>query len=108
MSEAVIAVDLGGTKLASCLFVDRGRPIAKRAVPLEGRQGPDVAKLILTEAKRLQREAARRKLTVQAVGVCVPGIAGARTGRVWAPNIHGWDDYPRRAELSTALADKQI
>ena len=32
-------------------------------------------------------------------GVCVPGISWSGTGRVWAPNIPGWDDYPLRDEL---------
>ena len=29
-----------------------------------------------------------------AVGICVPGIAYSASGKVWAPNIPGWDQYP--------------
>lgn len=29
-----------------------------------------------------------------AVAICVPGIAYVASGKVWAPNIPGWDQYP--------------
>ena len=38
-----------------------------------------------------------------ACGITVPGIYRANSGTVWAPNIPGWDDYPLRAELESAL-----
>ncbi len=44
----------------------------------------------------------------EAVGVSVPGIADARTGRVWAPNIPGWDEYPLQAEIQAAVADANV
>jgi glucokinase len=33
----------------------------------------------------------------------VPGIYRADRGTVWAPNIPGWEDYPLRDELQTAI-----
>ena len=42
---AVISIDLGGTKLASALFTERGNVSYKRVVALEGRTGRAVAAL---------------------------------------------------------------
>jgi glucokinase len=106
--QAVIALDLGGTKLASCLFSSQRRPIGKRAVPLEDREGAAVGELIVREVRRLERAAVRRGLAVRAAGMCVPGIARARTGRVWAPNIPGWEDYPLGAEVRGAVSDPSV
>src|SRR3990172_299111 len=106
--QAVVALDLGGTKLACGLFVGDARPLGKRAVPLERRQGAEVAELIVREVRRLMATAARRGATVRAVGVSVPGIAHARSGRVWAPNIPGWDDYPLKSEIRGAISDPAV
>ena len=50
----------------------------------------------------------QRKLAIRAVGICVPGIVQPKTGRVWAPNIPGWDDYPLKAEIKAAVSDQAI
>jgi glucokinase len=42
---------------------------------------------------------------VTAVGISVPGIARAASGTVWAPNIAGWQDYPLRDELRSAVGE---
>lgn len=103
--QAIIALDLGGTKLASALFADDGQPIGQRAVSLDHRQSKAVGELIVGEVRRLERAAAKRGMEVRSVGVCVPGIAHRRTGRVWAPNIPGWDDYPLRAEILDGIVN---
>ncbi|HNV02365.1 MAG TPA: ROK family protein [Vicinamibacterales bacterium] len=103
---AVIALDLGGTKLASAMFVGDGRPRLVRVREIGRRQGAGVASLVCGEIRRLQHAAQQRGLQVRAVGVSVPGIAGPRTGRVWAPNIAGWADYPLRDEIA-ALPETQ-
>jgi len=54
MQQAIIALDLGGTKLASALFADDGQPIGQRAVPLDDRQGKAVGKLIVAQVRRLE------------------------------------------------------
>ena len=104
----VIGMDLGGTKLAAALFTDKGRILQKSVVPLEGRQGRAVGELICQELKNLLAAARSKRVTVSAIGVSVPGISHSRTGKVWAPNIPGWEDYPLRRELLAALPDKRI
>jgi glucokinase len=107
-SKAVIALDLGGTKLATSLFAADGRPLGKRCVPLEPRIGSDVGELISGQILRLQRAAAKRGMRVAAVGICVPGIADPKSGCVWAPNLPGWEDYPLRTEIQAAVSDKNV
>ena len=100
----VIAMDLGGTKLATALVDAEGALLHRESVPIGGRGGAAVAALV---AERC--DAARARLRAlgaadaEAVGVTVPGIHRAERGTVWAPNIPGWDDYPLRDELRAAV-----
>jgi glucokinase len=106
-TKAVIALDLGGTKLASWLFLTDCSTLGKDSIPLKSRTGAAVGQLVLSQIERLQKLAERRHLKVVAIGICVPGIVGTKSGRVWAPNIAGWDDYPLRADVCAAIADSK-
>ena len=99
---SVIAIDLGGTKIASALISDDGEVQARGHALLGGRGDAGVAALIVEQCD-VMRAAARADAAPMAVGVAVPGIYRAERGTVWAPNIPGWDDYPLRAELCRAL-----
>jgi len=101
---AVIALDLGGTKLAAALFNDNGDILFKTTHSLNKKQGTDVGKLIFQTVNELSNKAE----DVSAIGICVPGIAHARTGKVWAPNIPGWDDYPLLEELERSVNNEKI
>jgi glucokinase len=108
LAQAVIGLDLGGTKLASAVFDVAGKPLIKRSLPLNRRQGHAVGELIISQVRRLLQSAERRKLSVCAVGACVPGIVQPQSGRVWAPNIPGWDDYPLKAEIKAAVSNQAV
>ena len=100
----VIAVDLGGTKVASALVAERGEILARQHAILGGRTGADVASLLAEQCRTLSARARDGGIGAPtAVGVAVPGIYRAARGTVWAPNIPGWDDYPLRDELQLAL-----
>ena len=94
----ILALDLGGTKLAGALFSRDGRLLQRTESALEGRSGSAVGQLIVELAGVLATFA-----PLEAAGVGVPGIFHSRTGTVWAPNIAGWEDYPLLDELQTAL-----
>lgn len=96
-----IAVDLGGTKLATALFSDDGEILHRESAPLSGRAGEEVGALIADQVRDLRRHI--RSPQSAAVGVAVPGIYRPTTGTVWAPNIPGWDDYPLLDELCSSL-----
>ena len=101
---AVIALDLGGTKLAAALFNDKGDILFKTNHSLDKKQGTEVGKLIFQEANDLLNKSEE----ISAIGICVPGIAHAKTGKVWAPNIPGWDDYPLLEELQRSVSNEKI
>jgi len=95
----VIAIDLGGTKLASAIFNEAGESLFKQIIPLENRQGAEVSALIQTQILELLKQASIHSYSIYGVGVAVPGIYNSATGNVWAPNIAGWDNYPLLAEI---------
>jgi glucokinase len=101
---AVIALDLGGTKLAAALFNDNGDILFKTTHSLDKKQGTEVGKLISQAANDLLDKSEE----VTALGICVPGIAHTKTGKVWAPNIPGWYDYPLLEELQRSVNNKKI
>ena len=105
---AVMAIDLGGTKLAAALFNENGDILISETVQLEKRKGNEVGNLILRQANLLLQKAIKENITVSSLGICIPGIAHAKTGTVWAPNIPGWEDYPLQEELKNGLTDKTI
>ncbi len=107
-TTAVIGLDLGGTKLASAIFTPGGKMLSQRAILLAGRRGHAVGQLICSQLKALLAFARTRRLQIAAVGVSVPGISLARTGKVWAPNIPGWQSYSLRHEIRSALRDTRI
>jgi glucokinase len=90
----VLAIDLGGTKLATATFSADGTLLHRDSIPLDGRTGAEVGALI----------ARRCEGATEGVGVTVPGIYRAERGTVWAPNIPGWDDYPLRDELRRVVS----
>jgi len=95
---AFIGVDLGGTKLAAAAFTAGGELLQRETTPLADRRGSAVGALIAAQIGKLAEHH-----TLDGAGVCVPGLYRASRGTVWAPNIPGWDDYPLRDELSSAL-----
>ena len=93
----VIAIDLGGTKLAGALFDSGGTVLRREVLPLGGLAGRGVGVLIQQLIQTLSADA-----HVEGVGVAVPGIYHSDRGTVWAPNIPGWEDYPLAEELRAA------
>lgn len=102
----VIAMDLGGTKLATAVFDAAGEVLYHDRVALDGRRGAEVAELVAARCTVARAHVHEHGFSdAEAVGVTVPGIYRAARGTVWAPNIPAWDDYPLRDELRAALGD---
>jgi glucokinase len=108
ITMAVIALDLGGTKLAAALFKKDGGLSFRSTVSIKRKKGNKVGKLIIESASAILQKAQNKKIKVTAIGICVPGIAHAVTGTVWAPNIAGWEDYPLKAELERVFKKKNV
>ena len=93
MTDFCGAVDIGGTKIASALFTREGEISARKKAAIDKAGGDAAASQVRDEMAALAEAARRAGGRLAAVGVCVPGIAYSASGRVWAPNIPGWDQY---------------
>ena len=87
-------IDVGGTKIASALFTREGEISAREKVPIDKAGGDAAAAQVAGRIRALAAAAAESGGRLAAVGICVPGIAYSASGKVWAPNIPGWDQYP--------------
>mgnify|MGYP001383800785 FL=1 len=104
----VIALDLGGTKLAGAVVNRRGQVLHRQEVALAGRTGGAVGGLIRRLLRALEDVVRTEGEELFGVGIAVPGISNQRTGRVWAPNIPGWTRYPLRSEVRSALRRRPV
>lgn len=104
---SVIALDLGGTKLAAALMNEE-EMILYSNQSLNERTGEEVAELICDEIDPLLNAADQLNNRVRSIGICIPGIYYANTGNVWAPNIPGWQDFPLKNWLQEKYSAKDI
>lgn len=102
---AVIGLDLGGTKLASAIFSENGEILHRAVFPLDKRSGADVGALLSQSVTELLDVSRDHNWLVKSIGVSVPGIYYADSGKVWAPNIPGWEEYPLLAELRETIPE---
>lgn len=107
-SGLIIALDLGGTKLASAAFDQSGSVVLRLTTKIAGKSGVAVGKEMLNALDTHLSSARENGDTVHAVGVAVPGIYYEQSGIVWAPNIPAWDAYPLKEQLETHLAGQDI
>jgi len=104
---SVIALDLGGTKLASGLFSADGELLKRSTELLPAERGPAVGRMIADRALRLLEDHPKAD-AVSGVGICVPGIYRSQSRTVWAPNIPGWEDYPLWEEVKQVVGDLEV
>jgi glucokinase len=101
--DAVLAIDLGGTKASFAVVDSQGAVLSRSKRPShEGATAIGFDALTATAAETA-RAAGLTWADVRAAGVVVPGIYSAATGRAWAPNLWGRDEVPLLAELRTRL-----
>lgn len=103
-----IGLDLGGTKISGALFTENNIMLHNETLYLEGRGGDMVTELIYTLCDKIIEKANLKKEQTKNIGICIPGIAFSKTGKVWAPNIPGWDNYPLREKLSERYINSNI
>lgn len=103
MRDAVIGVDLGGTKIYTALALPSGELLAEVVVPTEADGGlAKVLANIVATVKEVTRQAGP-VLVVRALGIGAPGPLDAETGLVYfAPNL-GWHNVRLKDLLQEAL-----
>jgi len=114
MLKKVLAVDLGGTKVALAIVDARGRILARKSEPVDltSTRAPvdqicRIARELASHGERGSRpsrpgNALPSAPSWPAVGVAVPGLA-RRNGTVWAPNLPGWKSVPLARWLESRL-----
>ena len=105
---SVIAIDLGGSKLAAAIFTSRGRILHRNVVTLKGRRGKAVGRLIREMILDCLRIAAEQRQSISGIGIAIPGIVDHLGKTVWAPNIPGWKKYPLQKEIESILRNHRI
>ena len=96
-------MDVGGTKIAAAVIDSDGNARAKIKVSTEQH---DTAKSIHQIAEIARRAADESRVSWSDIGACgiaVPGIYYAASGKVWAPNLPGWDNISLRDDLAAGL-----
>lgn len=93
MRRFALVTDLGGTKIAAARVEDTGRITHRLLAPTPPEGGRAVVDTLTSLFRQLPGEGAC------ALGVDVPGLAYP-SGRVWAPNIPGWEHMPLGRMLS--------
>src|SRR4051812_35172191 len=93
---AVLALDIGGTKLAAGLVEDDGRVRSFTAQPSGAERGPDaVLEDLFALGRRAVAEAGADLSAVEAVGIGCGGPLDAARGVLVAPlHLPGWRDVP--------------
>ncbi len=98
---AVIAIDLGGTKALGAVFDGAGNKVREELRYLNG-AGADAAADLTAELVSSLKDSYASE-SIEAVGVCVPGIVYSKDDTVWAPNIPGWSRYPLKRRIAQAV-----
>jgi glucokinase len=99
----LLAIDLGGTKLALAAFSHEGVLLCLEKTTLDKRKGDEVGHLIRKQVEKFIAIQKEKQEFILSIGVSVPGIYN-KEGTVWAPNIPGWEKYPLLNEIATITA----
>jgi glucokinase len=100
----VLAVDLGGTKLALAVVSPQGEILAQLQEPTcqDGPQ-PGIEQIVRL-ARALLDSPSIAALSIEAIGVGIPAVLERDSDFVvWAPNLHGWRNVALRPALEKAL-----
>lgn len=98
----VLAIDLGGTKLATAVVDHEGRILSIRNEPVQKSSFRATVEQVAVEAHAVVEVSGVAWSNLSRAGVIVPGIATG-SGFAWAPNLWGDEDVPLLHELSERL-----
>lgn len=101
----LLAIDLGGTKLALGVFTSDGVLLHEEKIALNKREGAAVGELIKQQVESIIIQQRQSGEAVDAIGISIPGIYNRNEGTVWVPNIPGWECYPLLKEVQTVAGN---
>jgi glucokinase len=95
-----VGVDVGGTKIAAAVVDSEGRVTGKVKLATERHEAGKSIDQIVEVTRLAVEQSDVWSRDISAVGIAVPGIYYAASGKVWAPNLPGWDHIALRDELA--------
>lgn len=101
MLHHVLAVDLGGTKCSAAVVDRNGRVVSRCTVGVDLSSPSAPVRQIIELARNLAKDS-EPKDTFAAMSIAIPGLV-RRNGRVWAPNLPGWERIPLGDRLKRKL-----
>lgn len=103
MTEYVVGIDIGGTKLATVVADKSGSIVNKVRRPTLAEKGPTYALGLLFDMVRdVVTRAGLEMASISAIGVSCGGPLDTETGIVYSPpNLPGWDALPLKAKLES-------
>lgn len=104
MQDHFIGIDLGGTKVLTGVFDQKGHCMAKAKMKTRGEQGFEaVTARMVKSAKDAMEQSGIAISDIRGIGVGAPGTISADGNRVaFAPNLQ-WKDVPLKAALEAKL-----
>ena len=91
-SDAVLGIDIGGTKISLCAATSSGEVLVSERLPTRSGEGADAVlrRLLAAAAALVFRVRAEHAVGVRGVGVVTPGVVREDSVQL-APNNAGWD-----------------
>jgi glucokinase len=98
--KAILAVDIGGTKIASGLVRQDGTILSRRQEPT-GTDGPQQnISQIIGQLESLLLEAELTSAEITGIGIGIPAMLERETDLIiWGPNLNGWRNIALRPEI---------
>jgi glucokinase len=104
MKEYCVGIDVGGTKLSAALFSPEGKMSSRSKSSIDTSHPDKINSQIVEIVKNLESIVEKIGAKIEAVGIAIPGIVYQTSGKVWAPNIPGWEHYPLKDHLLSEIA----
>jgi glucokinase len=101
MARAVLAIDLGGTKISAAVVDQSGKFLARKTVAVDKTTKLAPVRQMIALADELSSYVGKDN-AFGAAAVAIPGLV-RRDGTVWAPNLPGWDKVPLARLLQEKL-----
>lgn len=104
MNNWVIGIDLGATKIALGLIDPANQITARRRIPTNAPDGPELAVERMVASIAELRESLPPGEQIAAIGICSPGPIDHKTGTIVdPPNLTGWRNVPLQQMLTDRL-----
>jgi glucokinase len=105
MTRPILALDIGGTKLAAGIVDSDGTVLAFRTIPAEAPLGPDhMIERLIALGRGVLEETGVRIEDTPAIGIACGGPLDPMRGVIQdPPNLPGWHDIPLTARIEEAF-----